>query len=85
MTAIQPQHRPAHGHLWWWYAAGAVLTAAVLTLVLTTLHLVYGGSDTPSPGINDVAVPYRHHAPACFAGRPGATGDLTRSGCPTAP
>jgi hypothetical protein len=75
---------PVQNHTWWYAAAGVAVIVGLLAVLMTT---VFAGSSTSpqSPGgiyqHGTVTHAGRAYAPPCFAGRPGGSIELLRSGC----
>ncbi len=71
-------HRPIHLNLWW-YAAAAVLTGAVLALILATLQVTRPGGSDQVVETSSQTRHYERNPYVCRAGHPVPNIEL--SGC----
>ena len=75
---------PVQNHSWWYAAVAAVVVAGLLAVLLATVVSQSRSVDTqayhrPAPRpLHGHAAPY---GSPCFASRPGASIELTRSAC----
>jgi hypothetical protein len=69
-------------HHAWWYAAAAALATGLLVVLMATVFSRSTGSGVVTPPPLQVIQGHGHaYAPPCFAGRPGGSIELLRTGC----